>query len=63
MQLEGSGLFSGGGTFKVTFTDAGGLSHTLRGLKKVDVSDPPTVQIANSVCPQTAKELIEEYSK
>ena len=43
VNLEGGGLFGGGGTFKVTFTDGAGLSHTLRGLKKIEVSDlPPT---------------------
>jgi hypothetical protein len=41
---EGGGLFGGGGTFKVTFTDAAGLSHTLRGLKQVNVSDLPSTR-------------------
>jgi hypothetical protein len=32
---------SEGGTFKVDFTDADGLNHVLRGIKKVYVSDIP----------------------
>ena len=44
-----SELFSGAGTFKITFTDAAGLGHTIRGLKKVEVRDlPPPVEIVSS---------------
>ncbi len=44
-----SEIFGGAGTFKVTFTDAAGLSHTIRGLKKIEVSDlPPPVEIVSS---------------
>ena len=41
VKLEGGGFVGSGGTFKVTFTDVAGLGHTLRGLKKVEVSDLP----------------------
>ena len=44
VNLEGSGFFGGGGTFKVTFTDAQGLNHTLRGLRKVSLAEVPKPQ-------------------
>ena len=40
---EGGGLLGGSEIFKVSFTDAAGITHTLRGLKKVTVSDVPTL--------------------
>ncbi len=40
---EGGGLLGGSESFKVSFTDATGLAHTLRGLKKVQVSEVPTL--------------------
>ena len=35
------GLFGGSATFKVSYTDAAGLSHALWGLNKVEVSGVP----------------------
>ena len=43
--LEGGGLFSGGGTFKLTYTDQDLSTHVLRGLKKVETSN-----LAESYC-------------
>jgi hypothetical protein len=39
----GGGLFGGGGetTFRVKFTDAAGLSHVIKGIKKLHVSELP----------------------
>jgi len=41
VRSEGGGLLGGSESFKVTFTDAAGLGHTIRGLKKVAVTDVP----------------------
>jgi hypothetical protein len=41
VSIEGGGLLGGGETYKITFTDAAGLSHTLRGIKKVEMTDVP----------------------
>jgi hypothetical protein len=61
VNFEGGGLFSGGETFKVTFTDAPGLSHTLRGLKRVDVSGLPRMSGDPSQRPiQTSEQLSSE---
>jgi hypothetical protein len=43
---EGGGVLGASEIFKVTFTDPSGLSHTLRGLKKVTVSDAPATVAA-----------------
>ena len=39
----GGGLLGGGGetTFRVKFTDAAGLSHVIKGIKKLHVSELP----------------------
>jgi hypothetical protein len=39
--VDSDGGFSGGTTFKISFTDAAGLGHVLRGIKKLEVSDIP----------------------
>jgi hypothetical protein len=43
---EGGGLFGSADIFKVSFTDVAGLSHTLRGIHKVQISDVPKMMDA-----------------
>jgi hypothetical protein len=45
---EGGGLLGGSQAYKVTFTDAAGLSRTLRGVKKLEVSDLPRTVTART---------------
>ena len=41
ISVDSDGGFSGGTTFKISFTDAAGLGHLMRGIKKLEVSDMP----------------------
>ncbi len=38
---EGGGLLGSSDIFRISFTDASGLSHTLRGVHKLEISDIP----------------------
>ncbi len=39
--VDSETILGGGTTFKISFTDANGLGHVLRGIKKLEVSDMP----------------------
>lgn len=41
-----SGLFSGDTVFKVSFTDSGNKSHTIWGIRKLSISEPPAEEVA-----------------
>jgi len=41
-----SGLFSGNAIFKVSFTDSGEMSHTIWGIRKLHISEPPAEELA-----------------
>jgi hypothetical protein len=38
---EGGGVFGGETTFRVKFTDVNGMSHVIKGIKKLHVSEIP----------------------
>ena len=41
-----SGTFSSETVFKVSFTDSGNMSHTIWGIRKLSLNDPPTYELA-----------------
>jgi len=41
-----SGLFSSDPVFKVSFTDSGEMSHTIWGIRKLHISEPPAEELA-----------------
>jgi len=43
---EASGIFSGDTVFKISFTDAGNMSHTIWGIRKLSISEPPAQEFA-----------------